>query len=334
MDPRQFDDLVKRLSVGTTRRNALKIFGGGIMAGTLGRLRSSSADAAPAGKVGICHHTGSASNPVVYITVSANAIPAHQAHGDAINPNFQTDPANCGGCSISCDDGNPCTVDTCVAGACVHTPVDCSKFTNACNVGVCSGGTCSAQPTNEGGACLSGDLCTTDDTCASGVCVPGPAVDCDDGDVCTADSCDATSGACINAKIDGCCHDNTECPENLVCVDNVCVDNPNPECAGANCSTFIPCSSSNPDCVCGTTEAGGGFCVPGSTGCAGLTDCTNGQSDCAVDEVCLVGTCCGNNVCVPLDLNGSCPADTGAKNSAGITEVTECTPGTIACPSE
>ncbi len=39
MDPRHFDDLVKRLAVGTTRRNALKVFGGAIMAGTVGRLR-------------------------------------------------------------------------------------------------------------------------------------------------------------------------------------------------------------------------------------------------------------------------------------------------------
>ena len=43
------------------------------------------------GKVTICHHTSSAKNPYVMITVSQSAIPAHQGHGDII-------PAPAGGC--------------------------------------------------------------------------------------------------------------------------------------------------------------------------------------------------------------------------------------------
>ena len=39
-----------------------------------------------AGQITICHHTGSAKNPGVTITVNANALPAHLAHGDTIGP--------------------------------------------------------------------------------------------------------------------------------------------------------------------------------------------------------------------------------------------------------
>lgn len=37
-------------------------------------------------KVTICHHTGSQTNPMVTITVSRNALPAHFAHGDTLGP--------------------------------------------------------------------------------------------------------------------------------------------------------------------------------------------------------------------------------------------------------
>jgi hypothetical protein len=39
-----------------------------------------------AGKVTICHHTGSRKHPFHTITVDAHALPAHLAHGDTIGP--------------------------------------------------------------------------------------------------------------------------------------------------------------------------------------------------------------------------------------------------------
>jgi hypothetical protein len=38
------------------------------------------------GRITICHHTGSLTNPTVTITINANAFPAHQRHGDTFGP--------------------------------------------------------------------------------------------------------------------------------------------------------------------------------------------------------------------------------------------------------
>jgi hypothetical protein len=83
---------------------------------------------------------------------------------------------------------------------------------------------------------------------------------------------------------------------------------PNPECTGATCATFsqFPCSS-NPDCVCTTLAAGGGFCVPGSTSCASLAACGAGNT-CPAGSLCVVNTCCAGAVCVPTSL--TCPPST------------------------
>ena len=90
--------------------------------------------------------------------------------------------------AVSCDDGNACTTDSCdpTTGACTHTAVTCDDA-NACTVDACiaATGTCSHTPVN----CDDGQICTTDSCLpATGTCVHTP-VSCDDGNACTADSC-------------------------------------------------------------------------------------------------------------------------------------------------
>lgn len=100
MDSTRFDELARSLGQRRNRRSVMKILGGAALgtAGAVG-LRST-ANAEPAGKVGICHRTGSESNPYEYITVSANAADAHVAHGDTVTD--LTDTANCGACGNVC----------------------------------------------------------------------------------------------------------------------------------------------------------------------------------------------------------------------------------------
>jgi hypothetical protein len=68
---------------------ALSITGSVAWAANAGPLKAEQAQGPGygyGGKVTICHHTGSNTNPFVTITVNENAVPAHLRHGDTIGP--------------------------------------------------------------------------------------------------------------------------------------------------------------------------------------------------------------------------------------------------------
>src|SRR5206468_1573065 len=120
-----------------------------------------------------------------------------------------------GGPPPNCNDGNVCTDDSCnPASGCVHTNnTDSCDDGNACTTGdTCSGGSCVGGPPPN---CNDGNVCT-DDSCnpasgcvhtnntascddgtfstprssgRGGSCVGGPPPNCNDGNVCTDDSC-------------------------------------------------------------------------------------------------------------------------------------------------
>lgn len=123
-----------------------------------------------------------------------------------------------------CDDGNPCTADSCTAqGSCANDPVDAplGQTEGDCLVNLCRGGVIDVEPADDpeddGEACtedlcvdgqtvhdptgFEGDSCQAPEgqgTCSGGTCAvlcqPGDA--CDDDQDCTEDFCNAQTGIC------------------------------------------------------------------------------------------------------------------------------------------
>jgi hypothetical protein len=126
---------------------------------------------------------------------------------------------------ISCDDGDPCTTDTCdVEAGCQHAPVDCNDD-DACTTDLCVDGVCSNTPID----CNDDDACTTD-LCVEGVCSNTP-IDCNDDDACTTDLC--VEGVCSNTPI--VCNDNNACTTDT-CVAGECVYTDNGTCGRNGCT--------------------------------------------------------------------------------------------------
>ena len=224
----------------------------------------------------------------------------------------------------SCDDGNGCTSDVCLAAAktCKNAPLPgkCEADGSLCTEDYCSllTGACVAKPVVEGLPCSDGTACTASDTCNLGTC-QGKPLNCDDVNPCTADGCSPTSG-CTHAFQDG-----TPCQDGLPCTTGE-------TCKGGTCKTAIGigCNDGN---AC-TKDA----CAPGNNGCTNtLTTgaCDDGTA-CTVGETCATGVCAGGKAETCQDgnpcTNDSCDIAKGCShlpNSIPCNDGSPCTSGDV-----
>jgi len=133
-----------------------------------------------------------------------------------------------------CDDGDVCTdSDVCSAGGtCAGQPINgCTECTidgdctpSICQVASCSSGACVYTDAPDGAACNE-DLCLQGMSCnGSGQCGNGTPIDCDDGNPCTIDACDAQNGNCVSVAVadDTLCDDGNACTAASTCQAGQC----------------------------------------------------------------------------------------------------------------
>ena len=153
-----------------------------------------------------------------------------------------------------CDDGNPCTIDSCHGlGVCVFEPVRCDD----------------------------GNACTVDRCDATGAC-HYTAGGCDDRNPCTTDVCDGTT--CVNTALDGdpCPDDGVSCTDDT-CTAGSCLHLP----IDSRCVPPGQCTSTA--CAPQATDADAAGCLPGTPLPEGA-ECAEDGEPCT-DDVCRANSC-------------------------------------------
>jgi hypothetical protein len=218
---------------------------------------------------------------------------------------FDSCDGNSGACvgqklgnGAGCDDGVPCTVaDQCAGGKCAGAAKVCDDG-NPCTTEVCepSTGNCVATPVVDGKACNDGDACTVADACTKSAC-KGAAKSCDDNNPCTADVCGPATGNCLNvATANGlpCGSGVGACAGLSLCSQGVCVPAVAGSCEDGNPCTNDACDQASGKCV-NKAVADGSACV--------------GVDPCVLGATCSGGVC-GNGTAKSCDDNAACTVDT------------------------
>jgi hypothetical protein len=120
--------------------------------------------------------------------------------GNACTLDSCVEPTGCQHVAVSCDDGKADTTDVCdVQQGCLHFPVTTTTLPGT------------PAPSCRTDADCPVDACNLGPRCVAGACVAGTPRSCDDGNACTVDVCDAATG-CAHVPIAGCCTTTADCP--------------------------------------------------------------------------------------------------------------------------
>ena len=255
-----------------------------------------------------------------------------------------------------CTDGDVCTTgDKCLGGLCLSKgTLDCDDL-NECTDDLCDALEGCLHAANEA-ACSDGNACTSGDQCQGGKCLFSGALDCDDDNVCTTDSCDPLLG-CVHALNDAPCNDGNLCTLGDFCHLGACngaaqlnCNDSNP-CTDDECNKTVGCThmpnqepcddgnecTSNDACSQGTCKAGSAVICDDDNVCTTdycdpLLGCvtTHNQAPCNDGDACTVGDACALGACEgpdPLDCDdGNLCTDDSCDPLAGCFNVNNSLP--------
>jgi hypothetical protein len=188
----------------------------------------------------------------------------------------------------SCTTNAQCASGFCVGGVCCNT--SCIGSCVACNLPA-TRGTCTPKPPTA--SCSDSNACTTSDRCnGTGACTPGTPVAVDDGNACTTDSCNPSTGSVSHLAVTN----GTACNDGNLCTQN-------DSCQAGSCAPGAPTVCPNIECqVAGSCDPSTGLCP--FTSAPDETACNVGRSCTPDGDRCVAGTCLPRADVCTLDLEG------------------------------
>ena len=170
-------------------------------------------------------------------------------------------------------------------------------------------------------------VCTPKDVCKDGKCAAGKLLNCDDNNVCTADTCDAKLGCQKTSQGGKCDADGDECTGPDICKDGKCEVGEKNDCDDSESCTADSCNTTSGKCenkpltqscddgnkcttgdACATEKGTGKYtCVP------------TGKTDCDDATVCTVDTCDATTGCKhEVDIKTAHACYSGSKETRGV----------------
>lgn len=303
-------------------------------------------------------------------TDAPNGIDAADSGPEDVGPPPECGPGARSPLPDPCNDFQPCTIDACEDGVCVHTPDPaCCTADDQCDDGIdCTADTCNLilhtcmSVRDSSFCCVNGDDCDdgdacTDDVCAAHRCVFPPIPACADVTVCvdqnecTEDAtvpspagpvCVFTPVAAQGAAPPGCCAAAADCDD----ADAATLD----VCTFARCDHLpLPCQddgdcAGSGDCTSGTCESG--QCVYPAACCEAAIECDDGVAltqDTCIDHQCAHtvdaaatcgadGDCAAPTTCaVESCVGGQCSVAVAVDAPGCCATDADCAPSAAAC---
>jgi len=216
--------------------------------------------------------------------------------------------------TLNCDDGNPCTNDTCnPVNGCVHVnnaaPCDDGLFCNGTDT--CSNGTCGIHA---GITCDDGLYCNGVEACNETLerCDAGSPVNCDDSNACTADQCHEASRSCKHKNQSGPCDDGLFCNGADFCRAGACTVHSDLDCNDGNVCTDDFCNESEARCVHSpnTLSCDDGLWCNGTDACSAGSCSIHSGRNCDDHNICTDDSCSeDDDLCEYV--NNTAPCDDG-----------------------